>query len=156
MRIPNNIIKVKYTSGNEYVLKLTNNTYYTGYYYEMNAKFFIGKKFDINAKELIKINKSNKRPDQNSIIFDAISGIKSQQIQKPVLSNNNSQNYITFYCKKINEQNILIKKIDEDTYLSLQNNPLYQTTYIGIYNKKEQNIEEANKHIPGLKIFLLG
>ena len=57
-----------------------------------------------------------------------------------------------FYTKKYNDN--LIKKIDESTYLNLQSNPLYITTYTGDYNGKFQTLDEANSQLPGLIIFL--
>jgi len=55
MRIPSNIIEIKYTSGNEFVFSF-NYKFYQGYYYEFNDKFFIGREFNIDAPEIIKAN----------------------------------------------------------------------------------------------------
>ena len=43
---------------------------------------------------------------------------------------------------------------DEDTYKALQNNPLYQTTFIGTYNNKTQTPEIAETQMPGINAFL--
>jgi len=55
MRVPSNMIEVKYTSGDEFVFAF-NYKYYQGYYYELNDKFFIGREFNVDAPEIIKAN----------------------------------------------------------------------------------------------------
>jgi hypothetical protein len=59
-----------------------------------------------------------------------------------------------FFYKKVNEQPIIIKEIDENTYKSLITNSLYQVTFIGTYQGKTQSIDEAERQLPGIKAFL--
>ena len=62
--------------------------------------------------------------------------------------------FLKFFYQKINQSPIIIKEIDEDTYKALQNNPLYQTTFIGTYNNKTQTPEIAETQMPGINAFL--
>ena len=172
--IPKNSIVTKYTSGNELVNKKTNSPY-SGNYYEFNNKMYSGSEFTGQDEELVKIQDSNKLLNNSqTVIFSLISGLTSQQLQyQPVHSvintdyNSNASflfntnilidNNTRFFCKKIsNSLSFIIKEIDEPTYKSLQADPSYQTTYTGIYNEKEQTIDEADKQIPGVKLFVTG
>ena len=56
----------------------------------------------------------------------------------------------------MNSNPITIKEIDEKTYVSLQGNSLYKTTFIGIYNGINQILDQANTQMPGLRTFLIG
>mgnify|MGYP000061509656 CR=1 FL=1 len=51
----------------------------------------------------------------------------------------------------------MIRKItfDEDSYKSLQSQPVYQTTFVGTYNGTTQTIDQADQQVPGLKAFLV-
>ena len=164
VRVPQNqIIESKYTSGNEYMFAKTYKEY-KGYYYEMSGKQFAGKEFNVNNPEIIKIdNKSNNKLKFNPLtyVYGAISGVNlvSSTVSSIPNSNNSStnagiENIVKFYCKKINQQPIIIKEISEDTYKSLQSDPLYQTTYVGVYQNRNQTPDDAEKKIPGIKAFL--
>ena len=164
MRIPSNkIVTGKYTSGGELVDAKTNAPY-QGYYYELNKSLYAGKEFNNNAPELVKIENANKLYNRYATaLYSAISGVTSQLLQQPKLvgvntSSNtvNSKNPTKFFTKKTNVQPIIIKEVDENTYESLQNNPIYQTTYVGTYNGKSQTLDQAEKQIQGIKTFLLG
>ena len=50
----------------------------------------------------------------------------------------------------------LIKEVDEKSYISVRGTPLYKTTFIGSYNNVNQNVDQAEKQMPGLKTFLGG
>ena len=50
----------------------------------------------------------------------------------------------------------LIKEVDENGYVSLQSQPVYQTTFIGTYQGKTQSVEQAESQLQGLKSFLVG
>jgi hypothetical protein len=164
MRVPSNkIVTGKYTSGGELADAKTNAPY-QGYYYELNKSLYAGKEFKNNAPKLVKIEDANKLYNRYSTaLYSAISGVTSQQLQQPKLvgintSSNpvNNKNTTRFFTKKINVQPIIIKEVDEETYKSLQNNPIYQTTYVGVYNGKNQTLDQAEKQMPGIETFLLG
>jgi len=181
IRIPQNRIQYKYTSGKELMYEKTYQEY-QGYYYELNGKLFPGKEFNSNAPTLIKINSdkvnslltnsstytygkvsgikipNNKitsipslsAPDNNSVSEVFNSGIGSRNI---LLNYNTQDKELYFYCTKKNQPS-LIKEINEDTYLSLQNNPLYTTTYVGTYKNKTQTVDDIEKQMPGITDFL--
>lgn len=164
MRVPINKIQTgKYTSGNEFVEKLT-NTPYQGYYYELSNKFYVGKEFNPNAVEIIRIQQQNQlyNLSQDAALFSFLSGITSQALtQRRVFSvpfqfddllKDNVGRPIRYFSQKINTNPILIKEINRETYDSLQGNPLYITTFIG----PTQNIDQADQQMPGLKTWLLG
>jgi hypothetical protein len=166
IRVPSNqIVTSKYTAGSEFLVEST-NTVYIGYYYELNNNFYAGKSYNAKSPKLIKIKDRNTLLSKNTslAIFSLISGITSQQLSSTKIPSLPTNSFIggydpsitNFYCNKITNNPILIKNINEDDYKSLQSNPLYQTTYIGIYNNKSQTLDQANQQIPGLKIFLTG
>jgi hypothetical protein len=158
MRVPKNRIKEgKYTSGGE-LMDVSTNTPYKGYYYEMNGTQYAGKTFDPEAIKLSPIKQQNTLfNNASTAIFSLITGIASQAITSAVVSGkpiNTSDKpaVIKYYARKINVQPITIKEVDENTFKSLQTDPLYQTTFVG----NDQNAEQAEKQIPGIKTFLQG
>jgi hypothetical protein len=171
MRVPKNIIQTgKYTSGNEFVEEKTNKPY-QGYYYELNGLLYTGKEYSIDAVKIIKKQDQNQLYNSsNTALFSLVSGITSQQLSTPsinsisdskgdgLLSNNQSTVFVTstpkFYVQKINVNPIIIKEVDEKSYISVQGNPLYKTTFTGTYNNTNQTIDQAEKQIPGLTAFL--
>jgi hypothetical protein len=184
LRVPQSqIVTSKYTSGKEYIFNSTYREY-IGYYYELNGKLFAGKEFSTVASELIKIDSNkvnNLLTHPSTYIYGKISGVKIPQnkitsfpLTTPnandfpqLLSENPgvnskvasvvsldpfSNNLVQFYCSKINSN--IIKLIDENIYVKLQNDPLYQTTFIGTYNNKTQTSEVAETQLPGINAFL--
>lgn len=157
MRVPKNKIKTgKYTSGNEFVELLTNKSY-QGYYYEMNGKFYIGKEFNANAVELVRVQQQNQlyNGSQNLALFSFISGIASQALLFPKVTSvqpniEGNPTPIRYFSQQVNVNPITIKEINKETYEALQGNALYKTTLIG----PEQSIDQAEKQMPGLKAFL--
>ena len=153
LRVPQSqIVTSKYTSGKEYIF---NSTYreYIGYYYELNGKLFAGKEFSTTSPELIRMdsNKVNSLlTHPSTYVYGKISGVKIPNIKITQLPNDLSRE-LNFYCKKINDNNIKI--INEENYISLKSNPLYQTTYLGIYKGKYQSTEQAEIQLPGIKAF---
>jgi len=168
LRVPlNQIVANKYTSGKEYIYK-TSYKEYIGYYYELNGKVFAGREFKYNAPILIKINSDSINLLKLNPKTQRYSAISNQQIFKEdkivSLPFNNLTNlydrmsgdlFLNFFCKKIESNSISIKVINEDTYKKLSENNLYSVTYIGEYNGIYQTIEEADKIMNGLSIFLL-
>ena len=158
MKIPKNIIQTgKYTSGGEFYTK-DQQVSYKGYYYILNDSYYAGKEYSNKAPELIKIEQANTMLFNPSLaIFSVISGITSQMLKSPkvisiqpnIESNSVPERY---FSSQINIKPTLIKEISKNTYDSLQENPLYQTTFIG----PTQSIDQANNQLPGLKIWLLG
>jgi hypothetical protein len=165
IRVPKNLVKEKkYTSGREFVYNNT-NIEYIGYYYELNNSFYVGEEYNPKAARLILFKDKNNFLSRGTslAIFSVVSGISSQNIKQPQITSLPVNNFIgksilnslKFYCKKVNEP-LIIKEISEDTYKSLQQNVLYQTTYVGLYQDKNQNIDDAEKQMPGIKDFVLG
>jgi len=157
MRVPKNKIQTgKYTSGGEFV-ELISNKPYQGYYYKFNNKFYIGKEFNPDAIEIIRTQQQNQLYNQGQTIalFSFLSGITSQKLFSPrvpgVLPQGTNKD-IRYFSQQINVKPIIIKEITKEVYDSLQGNPLYKTTFIG----PTQDINQAEKQMPGLKAFLLG
>ena len=163
MGVPkSNIVTGKYTSGGKFV-ELSSNTPYQGYYYELNNKFYSGKEYSPTAPEIIQIQSPEKNRLLNSLptaIYSLVSGVTSKSISTPPVNvipsetNTKINKSVRFFCKKINSD--IIKEIDEQTYKSLQNQPIYQTTYIGVYLDKAQSMEQAESQLSGVKAFLAG
>jgi hypothetical protein len=154
MIVPNNTIQTgKYTSGNEFVYKLT-NAFYQGYYYILDNLYYPGKDFDPNAPELVPISQSNTLLNNPKTAVYAFSTNKTsadnpQYVNSiPSVPTGNTR----YFFRKINVFPITIKEINKDTYNQIQNDPLYQTTYIG----NGQTINQADTQLPGLKTWLLG
>jgi hypothetical protein len=161
MRIPANIIKYNYTSGNEYAY-VSNYKYYQGYYYELNNKFFAGKEFNTNSLELIKTTSNNNintlLTQASTYVYGLISKKSSQQLSSPKFNSlsksdlDTDQELIeTYYAKKININPIIIKQIDKKTFEELKKDLFYQITSL---KPDRSNLEEAEKQMPGLKAFL--
>jgi hypothetical protein len=165
MRVPKNIIQVgKYTSGGEFVEEKTNKPY-QGYYYELNGSLYTGREYSIDAIKIIKKEDQNQLYNSsNTALFSLVSGITSQQLSVPSINSINVNNLsdvglrsypsTRFYTQKINVNPIIIKEVDEKSYISVRGNPLYKTTFIGNYNDINQNEDQAEKQMPGLKTFL--
>jgi hypothetical protein len=156
MRVPKNVIQTGlYTSGKEFVYKNTQSPY-KGYYYSLNDSYYVGKEYKQNADELIKIAQSNTLLSNSSTaLFSAISGITSQMLRAakvPAIQSNIESNSvpIRYFMRQVNVQPVTIKEISKEIYESLQGNPLYQTTFVS----KDQNIDQADRQLPGLKTFL--
>lgn len=156
MRVPKNIIQTgKYTSGGEFVEELSNKPY-QGYYYELNGSLYTGKEYSVNAVKIIKNQNQNQLyNNSNTAMFSFMSGITSQQLSVPSINSISANTTSTrFFAQKINVNPIIIKETDEKSYVSLQGTPLYKTTFIGSYNGVNQNVNQAEAQIPGLKTFL--
>jgi hypothetical protein len=173
MRVPKNIIQTgKYTSGGEFVEEKTNKPY-QGYYYELNGSLYTGKEYSIDAIKIIKKEDQNQLYNSsNTAMFSLVSGITSQQLSTPSINSISKNKEDTlfssprpaltpvntppqFFVQKINVNPIIIKEVDEKSYISVQGNPLYKTTFIGIYNGISQNPDKAEAQMPGLNTFLL-
>jgi hypothetical protein len=156
MRVPSNLIKINYTSGNEYAYALSYK-YYRGSYYEFNGKYFAGKEFDVNAPELIKADNSNVNTlltQASTFVYGYISG-KQINNNRPNSFIYNNQETNRYFLSKVNINPILIKEVDKNTFENFKNDSLYKSvvlSYEGGFNEKELN--EAEKKMPGIKTFV--
>jgi hypothetical protein len=164
MRVPKNIIVTsKYTQGNEYMYKDTQESY-QGYYYELNDKLFAGKEFDVYSLELLRITPSNINTfltKASTYVYGAISGVKILNTLTPSVALTNEsdeETYLinksdeeTYYTRKINETPYSIKQITKETYTNTLKDPIYQSV---ILKPDYSNIDQAEQQIPGLKAFL--
>jgi hypothetical protein len=133
IRIPSNqAVKSKYTQGGEYIL-LSTHREYQGYYYELNNKLFVGKEFNINAPEIIKltsdkINKLLLNPATET--YGKISNVdlsKSKEIKSIPIASTNSE--IQYFAKKLNSSPVKIICISKEDYNNNKgSNPLYSFT----------------------------
>lgn len=75
IRIPaSQIVSGSYTSNGEYVYKSNTKNIYKGYYFKFNGKFFTGKNYSIDAKELIPFKKITY--NSKDFFYDVLTGIK--------------------------------------------------------------------------------
>jgi hypothetical protein len=160
--VPSNLIVSKYTQGSEFI-RADNYASYQGYYYELRGKTYIGKEYNINAVELLKVNSNQVNTliaNPSTAVYGAVSEVNIpqpptvaslpfQSNSTPTFPNNTS---IRFFYKKYNDN--IIKEINENGYKSLQPQPIYQTTFIGTYKGKTQTIDQADQQISGLKTWL--
>jgi len=124
------ILENQYTKGNEFV-SLTTGKYYQGYYcIILDNKYYEGKTYNSQSKQLKKI--------------DPIS-VASLPVSLPPQSTPTR-----YFIRKTNISLITIKEVSENTYSNFINDPLYQTTYVG----PNQSIDQANNQLPGLKVWL--
>lgn len=183
MRKPKNqILTNQYTSGGDFIEKETLQTY-QGYYYEDNGKYYIGKEFSPNAKELIKPEKSKENtlltrlsPLAIGLLASNLSKLKGLVSVDKVrakagfqLTPNDSQRgyALRYFAKKINSNPILIREIDLNTFNQLKTDITYQSISIKYYTPvavgdtnenffDPKELDEADKKMPGLKAFLIG
>jgi len=155
IRIPKNqTVESKYTSGGEYMFTSTQNEY-KGYYYELNNKTYAGKEFNVNNPEIIKLQSDK----YNTLLGSAATYIYG--VVSKVKLNNNKPTSIPFdgnikdryFIKKINSN--IIKEVNEDNFIKLQSDPIYQTLSIKFsYNMTDQELNDLDKKMPGIKIYL--
>lgn len=159
LRIPQNqIILGKYTSGNEYMF-VANYNEYTGYFYEFNGKIYAGKEYSSDALEIIRLDSSKVNKlliNPNTSIYGRISGnsIPPKALFSSI-SSTSAEARVRYFAKKINTQPYLIKEIDEDTFNSLQTNPLYQVikvNYSADMSDTELNLLETK--MTGIKAYI--
>ena len=125
MRKPKNqILTNQYTSGGDFIEKETLNTY-QGYYYEDSGRYYIGKEFSPNSKELIKPEKSKENnllnrltPLALGLLAGNLSKLKglisvekiSAKVGFNLTPNDAQRGYaLRYFAKKINSNPILIK-----------------------------------------------
>ena len=136
---------------------------YQGYYYEMNNKFYVGKTYNSNSKELVKIELRNINTlltQASTYVYGLVSGIKSSQLSSPKFISipktdldTDTEGDETYYAKKLNNNPILIKQISKKTFDELKQDPFHQVISL---KPDRSNLDQADKQMPGLKSFLLG
>jgi hypothetical protein len=140
MRAPKNLVKVKYTMGEKYVD--SNFIPYIGYYCEVQGKAYPGKVYTGIAKPLKLIS----------------SLTKNNKISGYTFISDGSEYKLRYFIKYINSIPVYIKEISLDTYNLVKSNPLYQTTVLeyhipnGLFDVDD--VEQADKKMPGIKLFL--
>jgi len=166
MRFPKNQLKEnQYTSGGEFINPTTNSVY-SGFYWENNGRYFIGKTLDFTSTEIKKItsgaikrlNVFNSLPSSvhgvlssNSVTFLA----NSTSIPAGIPSNSN-KGAIRYFVKQTNSTPILIREVNQDTFKQIRSNPIYQTIAIkreNIYVGSNE-LDTAEAIFPGIKGFL--
>lgn len=157
MVIPSNTIQSgKYTSGNEFVYKKTNAPY-QGYYYILNNLYYVGKKYDPKAPEIVPLSKANPLlSNPNTATYAYLSGTSLQSLQTPKIVSiqpniESSPVPVRYFCKQVTKP-LLIKETNKETYDNIKSNPMFQSTFIG----NGKTIDQAEKELPGLKTFLGG
>ena len=131
------ILENQYTRGNEYIDN--NGKYYQGYYcVVLSTKYYTGKTYTLQSVELSKIE-------------------STQPISIPT-SLPPQTTATRYFLKKINQHPIIIKEVDEMTYNIYQGDPFYQLVAVQVpgsdFNMNSKALDDADKQMPGLKIFL--
>lgn len=146
-QIPKNrIIENQHSNGFNISLRFSiSKIPYVGYYHVINGnKYFTGKTHEVGSKELEKYD----------MIKTATSTIAAAgSIAVSSKSTFGSQNKIRYFYKDNTSSDILIKEIDKNTFDKLSG--IKPSTYDVIsFDPQRQNLNEVNKHMPGLKEFL--
>jgi hypothetical protein len=164
IKIPQNQVVTKYTSGREYVIEKTNAPY-KGFYCEVNGKAYTGKEYISSGVSgslpLIKITSENYNKlllNPKTALYGILSGVKLNSNPNipsvnrledfsPMKYYPESETY--YYCKKVNDN--VIKEINKDTYNKINKDPLYITISI---KPGFTDMDKANKQMPGIKDFI--
>ena len=131
------VLENQYTRGNEYID--STGKYYQGYYcVVLDSKYYTGKTYTIQSKELSKVIAAPTPQTPTSL---------PPQVGAPK----------RYFLKKINVFPISIKEVDEQTYNNFTNDPLYQSVVIsrGTVFRGSAELDKAETQMPGLKTFLL-
>ena len=131
------ILENQYTKGNEFVDGT--GKYYQGYYCVVTGtKYYTGKTYNNKSQPLSPV-------------------VMMQPASLPVSLP--PQNTATrYFLKKTNEFPISIKEVDEPTYNTYKDNFFYQSVAVVVpgndFDASDKALDEADKKMPGLKIFL--
>ena len=131
------VLENQYTQGNEYID--STGKYYQGYYcVVLDSRYYTGKTYTIQSKELAKVIAAPKPQTPTSL---------PPQVGAPK----------RYFLKKINVFPISIKEVDEQTYNNFTNDPLYQSATLnaGTVFRGSAELDKAETQMPGLKTFLL-
>ena len=166
MRFPKNQLKEnQYTSGGEFINPTTNSVY-SGFYWEDNGRYFIGKILDFNATEIKKItsgaikrlNVFNSLPSSVHGVLsnNAITFLANSTSTPAGIPPNSNKGAIRYFVKQTNSTPILIREVNQDTFKQIRSNPIYQTIAIkreNIYVGSNE-LDTAEAIFPGIKGFL--
>jgi hypothetical protein len=162
MRVPKNVVKVNYTTGEKYLD--SNFNPYVGYYCEVKGKVYPGEVYTGRSKQLIlasSLIKDNKVP---GIAFNPEDTWHSHSSDREEYHSEEEKHVFRYFVKYIHTIPIYIKEVNIDTYNSVRNNPLYQVLMLkftisdlgfptnGFFNKDE--VEQADKTMHGIKLYL--
>ena len=155
LKIPSNKISTNYTPGNDYIIK-SSYANYQGYYYELNGNFYTGKEYTSTAQELLPVNSSKVNKllrNSNTVVYGAVSKIIMPDNKEPqsYFFDNDTTNITRYFIKRMNTN--IIKEIDNNTYVSYQNNPSYVSVSL-YYPFNEIELNKAESKIPGIKTFI--
>lgn len=119
---------------------------YVGFYNIVNGtKYFTGRTYTDKSKSL---ERYNLIATASSLVASAGSVVK---LADNLSSSDNTIRY--FYKDLTASPNILIKEINRDTYAKLNGAPS-MTYQVISYNPRTQTLDELDKQMPGLKIFV--
>jgi hypothetical protein len=87
MKVPSSSIIKGYTAGKEYVYRKSTN-FYIGHFYKLRNKFYTGKDYDSNEKqlEIVPINKVRAINNPNSFLYNFLAGAQSGLNAPPILN----------------------------------------------------------------------
>ncbi len=87
MRVPANKITKGYTAGKEYTYKKSTN-FYIGHFYKLYNKYYAGKDYDPNAKqlEIVPVAKTKAINNPNSFLYNFLAGAKAGLTSPPILN----------------------------------------------------------------------
>jgi hypothetical protein len=87
MKVPSNLIIKGYTAGKEYKYRKSGN-FYIGHFYKLRNKFYTGKDYDSDVKqlEIVPITKIRAINDPNSFLYNFLAGAQSGLNAPPILN----------------------------------------------------------------------
>lgn len=153
------ILKVEYTSGNEFLVKTTKN-FYVGYYYVTNdGKYFSGKEYNSNTVELeIPFNINPIKNESRNYQF---------HYAMPSDSDYEKGFFTRYVIKRVNSGFETIKEVSEAEYNSASSDPLYAAKPFvwklkgplyttkdgipGIVNVNQKTLDDLEVFIPEVK-----
>jgi hypothetical protein len=156
LRIPQNQITSKYTSGGEYIIESSHESY-KGYYYELNGKTFAGKEFSPSAPTLIAIQSDKTNSLLLNLATYAYGRVSGAKINTSNISSQHPNQFATTRYFSYQTTKQLIKEISIDTYNSLQSDPIYNIIALDCTNKGgfyDIDLQKAEQKIPGITTFV--
>jgi hypothetical protein len=160
MRYPKNQLKENlYTPGGEFI-DTSNNRVYSGYYWEINGRYFIGKTASNNAVELKKTSPEEIQKTQlnrtEGINYVSKGTVISSNTKVSGIPLNTSTSNIRYFSKQINLVPTIIKEISKDTFDMIKNNAIYQTISLeaDLIYLNSPTLDVAEKNFSGIKAFL--
>jgi hypothetical protein len=153
------ILKVEYTTGNEFLVKRTNKLY-TGYYYATNdGKYFSGQEYNSTTVELVRpFNKTIGRNESRNYDF---------HYAMPTDSDYTKGFFTRYVIKRVNSGLETIKEVSLQEYTNALLNPLYAAKSFvwklkgplyttkegvpGIVNTNQKTLDQLEKSIPEVR-----